>query len=81
MYCRVPGNKLHPEYSAYMTTIFGKQDLAGKDVLQALFAESSAEGGRKDQIEVALGAIVGEDSMMFGLQCSPVGLRNAAQGC
>jgi len=61
----VPGNKLHPEYSAYMTTIFGKQDLAGKDVLQALFAESSLGVDARDQIEVALGAIVGEDSMMF----------------
>lgn len=61
----VPGNKLHPEYSAYMRTIFGKDDLAGQDVLEALFANSTLGVDAKDQVTVALGAIVGEDAMMY----------------
>ena len=61
----VPGNKLHPEYSAYMKTIFETDDLAGKDVLEVLFANSTLGVDSKDQVAVALGAIVGEDAMMF----------------
>lgn len=61
----VPGNKLHPEYSAYMRTIFCQDDLAHKDVLETLFAESDLGADAKDQVAVALSAIVGEDSMMF----------------
>lgn len=61
----VPGNRLHPEYSAYMSTIFGTSDLADKDVMEALFANSTLGVDAKDQIVVALGAIVGEDAMMF----------------
>lgn len=61
----VPGNRLHPEYSAYMSTIFGTSDLADKDVMEALFTHSTLGVDAKDQIVVALGAIVGEDAMMF----------------
>jgi len=61
----VPGNRIHPEYSSYLTTIFGTEDLAGKDLMQSLFAKSSLGVDAKDQITVALGAILGEDAMMF----------------
>lgn len=61
----VPGNKLHPEYSAYMRTIFGRDELADQDVLEALFANSTLGVDAKDQVAVALGAIVGEDAMMY----------------
>ena len=61
----VPGNRLHPEYSAYLSTIFGTNDLAGRDVMEALFVNSNLGVDSKDQIVVALGAIIGEDSMMF----------------
>lgn len=61
----VPGNRLHPEYSAYLSTIFGTSDLAGRDVMEALFSSSTLGVDSKDQIVVALGAIIGEDSMMF----------------
>jgi ElaB/YqjD/DUF883 family membrane-anchored ribosome-binding protein/HPt (histidine-containing phosphotransfer) domain-containing protein len=61
----VPGNFIHPEYSSYMKTIFGVDDLAGRGVLEALFASSTLGVDTKDQIEVALGAIVSEDAMMF----------------
>lgn len=61
----VSGNRLHPEYSAYMRTIFGTDDFAGRDVLGTLFAESSLGEDSKAQIDAALGSILGEDSMMF----------------
>jgi HPt (histidine-containing phosphotransfer) domain-containing protein len=61
----IPGNRIHPEYSNYLRTIFSIDDLAGKDLIDSLFAKSSLGVDAKDQIKVALGAILGEDPMMF----------------
>ncbi len=61
----VPGNRIHPEYSSYMTTIFDSDQLAGRDVLEALFARTNLGADTLDQVSVALTAIVGEDAMMF----------------
>ncbi len=61
----VPGNRIHPEYSNYLRTIFASDDLAGKDLSEALFSASSLGVDAKDQVTVALGAILGEDAMMF----------------
>ncbi len=61
----VQGNVLHPEYSAYMHSIFGAADLAGRDVMESLFSHSNVGDDRRDQVVVALSAIIGEDLMMF----------------
>lgn len=61
----VPGNRIHPEFSEYMRAIFGVNELADKDVLEALFSRSKLGVDSKDQVTVALSAIVGEDAMMF----------------
>jgi hypothetical protein len=61
----VPGNRIHPEYSNYLRTIFSIDDLGGKDLIDTLFAKSSLGVDVKDQVKVALGAILGEDAMMF----------------
>ncbi len=61
----VPGNRIHPEYSDYMRTIFDTDELANQPVESALLAASSLGIDSKDQLSVALGAIVGEDAMMF----------------
>ncbi|MGO9991089.1 MAG: Hpt domain-containing protein [Steroidobacteraceae bacterium] len=61
----IPGNRIHPEYSNYLRTIFSMDDLAGKDLVKSLFEKSSLGVDAKDQITVALGAILGEDAMMF----------------
>jgi HPt (histidine-containing phosphotransfer) domain-containing protein len=62
----VPGNTIHPEYSAQLPVIFGIDgDIAGRDVLECLFAQSTLGADVRDQITVALGAVVGESSMMF----------------
>src|SRR5438874_9156255 len=63
----VPGNRIHPEYSNYLRTIFGAEDLAGKDLLASLFSSSTLGVDTKDQIAVALGSILGEDAMMFDM--------------
>ena len=61
----IAGNRIHPEFSNHMRTIFGVDDLAGAPLLEALFTHASMGIDTKDQIEVALGAIIGEDGMMF----------------
>jgi len=63
----IPGNRIHPEYSNYLRTIFRIDDLAGKDLVESLFGNSSLGVDAKDQISVALSAILGEDAMMFDL--------------
>jgi HPt (histidine-containing phosphotransfer) domain-containing protein len=63
----IPGNRIHPEYSSYLRTIFGIEDLANKDLLESLFAKSDLGVDTKDQVAVGLGAILNEDAMMFDL--------------
>lgn len=61
----VPGSRIHPEYSDYMRTIFGINEFTGKEVGEALLGNSRLGVDTKDQITVALAAILGEESMMF----------------
>ncbi len=61
----VQGNKIHPEYSAFMHQIFGEAKLAGRDVLEALFASSNLGSDARDLVEVSLSSMIGEDMMMF----------------
>jgi HPt (histidine-containing phosphotransfer) domain-containing protein len=63
----IPGNRIHPEYSSYLRTIFGIDDLADKDLLESLFGKSDLGVDTKDQVAVGLGAILNEDAMMFDL--------------
>lgn len=63
----VPGNLIHPEHSNYLRTIFGREDLAGTDLIASLFGKSTLGSDTKDQIAVALGSILDEDAMMFAL--------------
>lgn len=61
----IPGNRIHPEYSDYLRTIFVLEDMGNTDVLESLFKHSTLGVDAKDQISVALNSMVGEDSMMF----------------
>jgi two-component system chemotaxis sensor kinase CheA len=63
----IPGNVIHNEYSNYLRTIFAHDDFAGKDLIVTLFGRSTLGEDTKDQVAVALGAILGEDEMMFAL--------------
>jgi len=62
----VPGNTIHPEYSAQLPEIFGIDgDVAGRDVIECLFERSTLGADVRDQVTVSIGAIVGESAMMF----------------
>ncbi|CAK0753621.1 Hpt domain-containing protein [Gammaproteobacteria bacterium] len=61
----VPGNRIHHEYSAHLSVIFGNDEIANQDVLDCLFRNALLGVDGKDQVSVALGAILGEDAMMF----------------
>jgi HPt (histidine-containing phosphotransfer) domain-containing protein len=61
----IRGNRIHPEYSNYLRTIFSIEDFADRDVVDCLFADSTLGVDAKDQISVALDAILGEEPMMF----------------
>jgi len=61
----VTGNRIHPEYSAYLRKIFERDDFAGMDLMDAMFSKSNLGVDVKDQVAVALSATLGEDSMMY----------------
>ncbi len=59
------GNKVHPEYSAYLETILETGDIAGRDVMELVFKDSNLGADALSQIEAVGGACVGEDLMNF----------------
>ncbi|MGI9213219.1 MAG: Hpt domain-containing protein [Methylococcaceae bacterium] len=61
----VQGSLIHPEYSAQLGLIVGESALAGRSVHEALFAHAVLGVDLRDQLSVALEAILGEDRMMF----------------
>lgn len=61
----VQGNRIHHEYSEYLSVIFDSHDIANQDVMSCLFNAAMLGVDTKDQITVALEAILGEDAMMF----------------
>lgn len=61
----VQGSLIHPEYSAQLGLIVGEPQLAGRSVHEALFAHAVLGVDLRDQLSVALDAILGEDRMMF----------------
>lgn len=61
----IPGNRIHAEHSNYLRSIFSIDNFADRDVVDCLFARSTLGADAKDQITQALGAILGEQEMMF----------------
>lgn len=61
----VAGNRIHPEYSEYLQVIVGHDKIANQNVLSSIFSLAKIGVDTKDQIAVALEAILGEDPMMF----------------
>lgn len=59
------GNKVHPEYSAYLETIFETRDIAGRDMMALAFSNTNLGADALAQIEAAAGACIGEDCMNF----------------
>lgn len=61
----VAGNRVHPEYSAFLETILETREIAGRDVMEVLFSNTSLGADVLAQIEAVGGACIGEDLMNF----------------
>jgi HAMP domain-containing protein/HPt (histidine-containing phosphotransfer) domain-containing protein len=61
----VAGNRVHPEYSAFLETVFETQDIAGRDLMELVFADTNLGADTLAQIEAIGGACIDEDVMNF----------------
>ncbi len=61
----VAGGKIHPEYSAYLETIFDTKSIAGRDAMDFLFKSSNLGSDARDQVQAAVASVIGEDTMNF----------------
>jgi two-component system chemotaxis sensor kinase CheA len=61
----VDGNKIHPEYSAYLETVFETNDIVGRDLMDLVFSDTNLGADLLSQMEAIGGACVGEDVMNF----------------
>jgi putative methionine-R-sulfoxide reductase with GAF domain/HPt (histidine-containing phosphotransfer) domain-containing protein len=59
------GGLIHPEYAAYLETIFETEHIADRHFMDLLFQHASASEDAKDQVETAVESIVGEDAMAY----------------
>ncbi|AOI75606.1 MCP four helix bundle domain-containing protein [Burkholderia sp. NRF60-BP8] len=62
----VEGGVVHAEYSAYLETIFETNDIAGRDLMALVFDDSTIGADARSQVDAAVHACLGEDSMNFG---------------
>lgn len=56
---------VHAEYSAYLEAIFETQDIAGRNVMELVFDRSDLDADARSQVEAAVHACIGEDSINF----------------
>ncbi|MFP4891312.1 ATP-binding protein [Paraburkholderia sp. EG304] len=61
----VEGVVVHPEYSAYLEAIFETREIASRPLLDLVFGGTGINSDELAQIEAALHACIGEDSMNF----------------
>lgn len=61
----LPGGVIHPEYSAYMETIFETKDIAGKNLMDLVFTQTSLGSNDLSQVDAAASSCIGEDLMNF----------------
>jgi signal transduction histidine kinase len=61
----VEGNKIHPEYSAYLETVFETKDIVGRNLMDLVFSETNLGADILSQVETATSACIGEDLMNF----------------
>lgn len=59
------GNKVHPEYSAFLENILETKNIAGSDVMDLIFSNSQCNAEIQSQVEAAISASIGEDAMNF----------------
>jgi len=61
----VKGGVIHPEYSAYMGTIFETNDIANRPVMELVFGGSNLGADILSQIETTIDSVIGEDEMQY----------------
>ncbi|WP_175883292.1 MCP four helix bundle domain-containing protein [Burkholderia sp. BCC0044] len=61
----VEGGVVHAEYSAYLETIFETNDIAGRELMALVFDDSAIGADARSQVDAAVHACLGEDSMNF----------------
>lgn len=61
----IEGNKIHPEFSAYLETIFETRNIAGRDMMDLVFSNTHLGADTLSQLEAVGGACIGEDVMNF----------------
>ena len=59
------GNIIHPEYSAFLETIFETKEIAGKNMMELVFTDTNLGSDILSQVEVAADTCIGEDKMNF----------------
>ena len=61
----VAGNRIHPEYSAYLETIFETTSIADRDVMDLVFAKTDLGADALSTVEVSVASVIGEDAMNY----------------
>lgn len=61
----LPGGVIHPEYSAYLETIFETKDIAGKTLMDLILSGTNLGSDALSQVDAAAGSCIGEDLMNF----------------
>jgi two-component system chemotaxis sensor kinase CheA len=61
----VDGAKIHAEYSAYLEDIFETKDIAGRALMDLVFADTELGADALSQIDAATHACLGEDCINF----------------
>ncbi len=61
----VDGGQIHPEYSAFLESVFETKHIAGRNVVDLLFTHAKVGSNEVDQNLVAIESLIGEDAMMF----------------
>ncbi|CAJ0786105.1 hypothetical protein LMG7141_01740 [Ralstonia condita] len=61
----VDGSRVHEEYSIYLESIFETQDIAGRGLMELVFADTALGADALSQVEAAVDACLGQDVINF----------------
>jgi two-component system chemotaxis sensor kinase CheA len=61
----VDDGKIHPEYSAFLESIFETDKVAGESAIELILGNGSVTADIQSQVEATLAASIGEDRMNF----------------
>lgn len=61
----IEGGLIHPEYAAYLETIFETKEIANRNFVDFMFRRSTLSADVIDAASTAVASIVGEDAMMY----------------